>query len=293
MPHDQPVIAVETGDGHRFELIRAGSATGAAAMLWLPGMGISARRYIPFALELARGGLEVFIHEWRGAGSSSRRAGRGMDWGYKELLEEDLQAAIHAIQAATGQGKIMLGGHSLGAQFACLAAAVNPRAVSGLVLVAAGAPYWRRYPMLMKLLLPLVFIGFPLISSLAGYYPGRRLGFAGNEARGVIRDWASTGWTGRYRPAGVNTDLEAAMAEMGIPILTLRMADDRFAPHGSLDWLRGKLPGCAVTVEVLDAEILGAEADHFGWLQRPGVIADRILVFLEAIADTRQAEHRW
>ena len=35
---------------------------------------------------LAAQGIAVFVHEWRGNGSSTQRAGRRQDWGYRELL---------------------------------------------------------------------------------------------------------------------------------------------------------------------------------------------------------------
>ena len=49
MPHDEPVIDVESRDGHRFQLIDIAPARAERAMLLLPGMGISARHYIAFA----------------------------------------------------------------------------------------------------------------------------------------------------------------------------------------------------------------------------------------------------
>ena len=39
-----------------------------------------------------RGGVAVVMHEWRGIGSSDRRAGRRCNWGYRELLQDDLPA---------------------------------------------------------------------------------------------------------------------------------------------------------------------------------------------------------
>ena len=43
-----------------------------------------------------------------------------------------------------------------------------------------------------------VFGFFRLVSALVGHYPGRTLGFADREARGVIRDWTKSGLSGRY-----------------------------------------------------------------------------------------------
>ena len=279
MAHDQPVVLVTTGTGHQFELIRAEAENPLATLLWLPGMGISAQHYIPVARALSGHGLEVYIHEWRGNGSSNLRARRDINWGYRELLLEDLAAAIAAVRSRTGNDGVILGGHSLGAQFACLAAALQPGTCTALVITAGGTPYWRAYPMPMKLALPAAFAAFSLITSLAGYYPGKRLGFAGNEARGVISDWVRTGRTGRYHLPEIETDLEAAMARLAVPVLALWMADDRFVPHGPVDWLTSKLSGCEVAIEVLNSDDLGGRADHYRWMNQPEILAARIAMF--------------
>ena len=67
------------------------------SLLWLPALGVAARHYLPLAQALARRDTAVFLHEWRGHGSSSLRAGRGCDWGYRELLQLDLAASEAAV----------------------------------------------------------------------------------------------------------------------------------------------------------------------------------------------------
>lgn len=269
MPHNQPVIAVEARDGHRFELIHVPSDAARASLLFLPGMGLSARQYIHFAKVLAEQDIEIFIHEWRGIGSSSCRASRHSDWSYRELLDEDLTAASDAICKQTGKDAIVIGGHSLGSQFACLKAAMAPDLYNALILVAGGSPYWRTFGLRMKLLMAMVIAGFPMIAGAMGYYPGKKLGFGGREARGVISDWARTARTGRYRLSGMNTDLEAALADLQMPVLAINMADDWFVPESSLKWLTGKLEQCDVSHHTLVAESNGSTADHYAWMHTP------------------------
>ncbi|WP_157722733.1 alpha/beta fold hydrolase [Stenotrophomonas pictorum] len=72
-----------------------------------------------FADALAAKGIAVFLHEWRGNGSSSLRPNRHHDWGYKELLQYDLPAAEAAIYATIPGRPFRLGGHSLGGQLGC------------------------------------------------------------------------------------------------------------------------------------------------------------------------------
>ena len=274
MPHDQPVIPVSSIDGHRFELIHVAAERPRQAMLFLPGMGLSARLFIRFAQSLARRGIDVFIHEWRGNGSSSQRASRQSNWGYPALLG-DIDSARRAV-AERCAGDYLLAGHSLGSQFACLSAAVNPKGVRGLVIIAGGSPYWRAFPWPMKGVMIATMFAFPALGSTFGYYPGKRVGFAGNEARDVMADWARSARSGEYRPSGMDADLEAGLRDLRVPVLALDMADDWFVPAGSLKWLAGKLAGCELSTRVVEAESGGEKADHYAWMKHPEATADAI-----------------
>lgn len=279
MPHDQPVVAIECRDGHRFELIDVAPEDPRRAMLLLPGMGISARHYIRFAQELANDGTRVFIHEWRGNGSSNLRAGNGRDWGYRELVEQDLDAATCGISQLQDR-PIWLAGHSLGSQLACLAAARRPEHAAGLVLLAGGSPYARIFPWPMRLTLAVVLRAFPMLSRRIGHFPGKRLGFAGSEAHGVMEDWARTGRTGRYDLETLDFDAETALGRLALPVLAVRMESDWFVPRASMDWLLAKLPDCRVEQLSITSREQGSRADHFRWLESPGAVAKAVADWL-------------
>lgn len=280
MPHQQPVVRVVTPDQHRFELIHVPAHPARFSLFFLPGMGVSARQYIDFGQSLSELGIETFIHEWRGIGSSSLRAARRIDWGYRELLEEDLASALSRVQETVSGKRLVLGGHSLGSQLACLLGAMRPEACAGLLIVAGGAPYWRAFGGWMRWALPAVFFGMPLVSDLVGHYPGRNLGFAGREARGVIRDWTASGRSGVYAPPGLSRNLEQDLRELPVPALALRMADDWFVPQGSLDWLTAKLAAARVEQQILGSEAGSGPADHYRWMREPREAAHRIEAWL-------------
>src|SRR3546814_2481627 len=92
----------------------------------------------------------------------------------------------------------VIGGHSLGGQLACCRLALDPQAASAVWLVASGAPYWRAFPPRPRWWLPLVYRFLPWLADACGALPGRRIGFGGNEARGLIRDWSPPALSGRY-----------------------------------------------------------------------------------------------
>ncbi len=275
------VIPVAVADGSRFELLCAQPASGWRRLLyWIPAMGIPARHYLPLAEALAVHGVAVAVHEWRGIGSSNRRAGRACDWGYRELLQDDLPAGLAALHARWPQATCWLGGHSLGGQLGSLYASLHPADFAGLLLVASGAPYWRRFR--HGLLIGAAYVLAPWLAGLLGYLPGRRIGFGGNEARGVIADWSRTGRTGCYAAVGMTQDFERQLASLQLPLLALRLRDDWLGPQASLDWLLGKLGPGERSVDVITPQELGGPADHFGWMKTPAPIAARIARWLAA-----------
>lgn len=244
-----------------------------AVLLWVPALGVAARHYEPLALALAAHGVAVAVHEWRGIGSSNRRASRRSDWGYRELLTDDLPTSLRALREAVPSVPLYVGGHSLGGQLATVLASTTSLPLAGLALVGSGSPYWRNF----KPWVGLALIAAPLLANLLGWLPGRRIGFGGNEARGVIGDWSRSGRTGRYAGRGIDVDLEAALRAQRAPVLALRLRDDWFGPEASLAFLLGKMPEATRRSEVLGPDDLaGAPADHFAWMKVPAEVARRL-----------------
>jgi predicted alpha/beta hydrolase len=276
------VLPLATADGHEWELLawtpsQRDAPQPHSTLLWLPAMGIAAKHYRPFAEAMAARGIATFVHEWRGNGSSNRRASRQQDWGYAELLNIDLPTSESAIAGRFPEAVRIIGGHSLGGQLACCRLALAPDSAQRLWLVATGAPFWRAFPASSRYWLPWVYRFLPWLADRRGVLPGRRLGFAGQEARGVIHDWSRTALSGRYAAANLEADLECALRELDVDVDAVLMQHDWFAPLSSLQFLLSKLGGSRVRVNVLDDVAMGARADHFEWMKQPAPVVDRLI----------------
>ncbi|KRD40071.1 hypothetical protein ASE35_07155 [Lysobacter sp. Root916] len=271
-------LPLQSDDGHRWQVLARVPRAPQASLLWLPALGVAAKHYLPYAQALAERGIAVFVHEWRGNGGSSLRADRAHDWGYRELLLHDLPRSETAVATQLPGLPRILGGHSLGGQLACCrlgllardAAAERP---TRLWLVASGAPYWRAFPPRSRWWLPFAYRFLSWLADRRGALPGRKVGFGGDEARGLIRDWSRSALSGRYAAAGVDIDLEAAMAQVEVDTHALVLDSDWLAPESSLRFLLSKLPRTQARVETLDGRMLGTRADHFAWMKQPGAIA--------------------
>lgn len=280
-PTEGDGLPVEAGDGHRYRLLIRQPETPVASLLWIPALGVAARHYLPFAEALNRCGVAVFVHEWRGHGSSDRRAGHDSDWGYRELLDHDLPASLAAMRARAPGVPHIVGGHSLGGQLAACLLGLVPDAASRLWLVASGAPYWPAFPRPRRWLLPLAYRFLPWLADRRGALPGRAIGFGGKEARSVMRDWSRTALSGRYAGAGMSRDLETALSTVAVDVNAVLFADDWLAPRSSLDFLLGKMHATGLRCRTLDAATLGTKADHFAWMQRSDAVARALAAGLD------------
>ena len=246
-------LPVQAGDGHRWIVQARIPEAPTASLTWLPALGVAARHYLPFAQALARRGVAVFVHEWRGNGASSLRASRAHDWGYREVLTLDLPASEAAIVEILPDVTRIIGGHSLGGQLAACRLGLAPDAAQALWLVASGSPYWRTYPRPHRYWLLLASRLLPWLARVNGVLPGRLVRFAGNEARRLIGDWAHTARCGSYAAAHLDVDLEARLATIEVPVRTVLLADDWLTPESSLRFLLSKFPRSPALVMTLDA----------------------------------------
>jgi predicted alpha/beta hydrolase len=281
MSHVQPTfttLRVRSVDGAESDLRLVTPAEPRSALYLLPALGVGIRPNEAFATALAERGVAVAIHEWRGLGASSQRASRRCDWGYRELLEIDIPAGLAAARSALPPLPWSIAGHSLGGQLALIQAALQPEAFERVHLLASGMPDWRAYPRLQGLGIWAALHFMPLSAIVLGHYPGERLGFAGREACGLIRDWSHSGRRARYRVRAGQSDPETALGAFAGEVRALHMASDWLCPRPALDVLAAKTPLARWRIETLhDHDFAPRRADHFGWLKSPASVVDRIL----------------
>lgn len=269
-------VALTSDDAHRWQSLVVGADRPLRVLVWLPALGVPARNYQPFAQSLAARGVSVVVHEWRGFGSSSLRASRTCTWGYEALLTRDIPATWALAASRFGALPRVIGGHSLGGQLSCCALALDRGAAEELWLVASGAPWHRAFPRGRRWWLPWAYRLLAALARLFGALPGRRIGFGGQEARGVIADWSRTALTGRYGAPGIG-DLEPILRTVAVPVHAVLLEHDWLAPRSSLDYLLSKLGDAKRSITTLDDAALGARADHFNWMKAPDAVADALL----------------
>ena len=274
-------LKVTAADGHAFDLTLYPAAANAPLLLIGPAMGTPARVYAPLAEAFATQGLNAAVIELRGIGSSSLRARRGIDYGYRDLVEKDWTAALAALRTRFAGSPLFLFGHSLGGQVSVLHAATRPADVAGAVIVACGSVYYRSWAG-AKALGILAFTQFAgALGGVLGYFPGKRVGFGGTEAKTLMQDWARFARTGRLDMAGHGTDYETALAQLQRPVLGLSFEHDSFAPHQSQKNLLDKLRQAQVTHYPLSELDAGMRLDHYNWIKKSGPVVSRVTQWIK------------
>lgn len=285
MPDDTRAQRVE--GPHLLRFPARGHAIG--KVLVLPALGVPARFYTRLAEQLAECGLEVSVLELRGIGDSPLRASRRCDFGFAELLDEDIPAALHSLGCARDDLPVWLLGHSLGGHLAIITAGRMPEEIDGLMLVACGSPWRDAYTGATRRRIEALCALIPVCNALLGHFPGDRIGFGGRQPRRLMRDWRALALTGRYTAEGIGEDLEAGLARYAGPVLSLRMADDTFAPAAAVHAVTDKLAAADLQNAVIDTNELGQPADHFRWAKQPQAVVRRVVAWCaRAIEETAE-----
>lgn len=278
-------IRIETNDGHQFDLLEfsAADSTEESVIVFLPAMGVSASFYVTLAEAFQQQGHHFFLAEMRGIGSSNQRASRSQNFGYAELLQQDIPAILADVKQRCPNRKIWLMGHSLGGQLHAQFAALNPDEVEGLLLVASCSTWFRGWKFPVSVMLLLLCTFYMSVAKVLGYFPGQRLGFGGLEAKGVMRDWWRTIVTGRYKPAGISQNVEQQFREMELSVLAISIQGDNFAPRQAVQNLVSKFHKANVTHEHFTGDQLPKSGlDHFRWAKTPQAIVSRVGEYLSA-----------
>lgn len=276
-------VELELLGGQRVRLLRNERAT-APLVLIAPALGLRADYYAALCQALAGAGVHAAAIDLPGHGASPVRAGRGRDWGYLEVLDHLSRARVR-LCAELGVSRCVWLGHSIGGQLALMDAGRAGEAVSAVILVASGTPYYRGWEGVAAYKILAGTALAQLVARTLGYLPGEQLGFAGREAHRLISEWASLSRTGRYQCAGV--DAEDLLGRCQVPILSLRLAGDTLAPLRAVEHGLSKVGSKDVahfTIEPADRRNI-----HNRWPRTPEPVVRTAVPFLERFANLNEA----
>lgn len=238
------------------------------------GAGIASRYYDRFAAFLAENGIPTLVYDYRGIGRSRPNGLRGFSASVEEWGSKDCAAALSWLHAHFPQAKILVVGHSIGGFVTGFV--TNGALIDKMLLVGAHTGYWRDYsPAARPFMLLLWHLLMPAITSLFGYFPGKRLRLLEDLPKGVALEWARRlkpeFWWNLKRADGMPDaariqELLARFAAIHASALAIRFTDDPFATDAATKRLGELFVNASVVQFVLGpTEVGGQSIGHFGF----------------------------
>lgn len=225
---------------------------------------VRCRFYSRFADYLFEQGFDVLTYDYRGIGESRPATLRGFDASWSDWGAVDFEAILQRAQREFGGQPIDVIGHSFGG--CALALAPSSIHVRRVVMVGAQFAYWRDYAAAQRLqLLCKWHVAMPVLTTLFGYFPGKRLGWMEDTPAGVVRDWTTR--TERYelRPSGRQLGVLPA-AQVRAEILAISLTDDPFGTVAAVERLLGYFTGSRCTHRRIAPQEIGEQTvGHFAF----------------------------
>jgi len=235
-----------------------------------PAMGVRASYYELLAEKLVQHGFNAATVDLRGNGNSSIRPSGKVDFTYQDQLEQDYSSSLQKIKKVFPSNKIFLLGHSLGGQLGTLFASRYTGIIDGLILIACCSVYYKGWNGFQSMK---TYVGTQfsyIIAMILGYFPGKKIGFGGLEAKGVIKDWSQQARSGKYILAPNDFDYEAALKKLKIPVLALSFQSDTLAPQKAVQHLCSKLGNQDLVkhLHLLNSDTRNDHFSHFNWVKK-------------------------
>jgi predicted alpha/beta hydrolase len=193
-----------------------------------PATGVLARYYHPYARFLAENGFSVLTYDYRGIGMSRPTNLRSASFTWRDWGELDFDAAVDYARKRQPSGLLAVAGHSIGGFLPGFAPSATK--VDRILAVAGQYAYWKDYDASHRMRLFLRWHLFmPLVTSVFGYFPGRRLGWLEDLPAGVAYEWSfrrsrlELSYPKRERAA-----ILSRFANVRASILAIGMSDDEY-----------------------------------------------------------------
>lgn len=274
---EEPAERLELPSGARTALYAfrgANTEAGTSVSMIVPALGVGAGSYIRFARALSDRGRHVLVADLRGVGTSSVRASASVDWGYLDLVDEELrQLWITADTWFPGAPKHWIG-HSLGGHLALIHQARHlDQPVTRVELVASGSPWYPNYPGIYRIGTRVLGAFARLSAKWLGVFPGDWIGFGGKQGARLMTEWS--GFV-RHGLPGPLTDrdweLSAALRRVSLPVHGLCMGGDTYCPPAATKHLIS-LTSATPTLLTLKSIDGGRVPGHFEWMRHPHAAA--------------------
>ncbi|WP_421682721.1 alpha/beta hydrolase [Stutzerimonas urumqiensis] len=260
---------IDNGNGHQLaSQWYAPDGPLRGAVLIVPAIGVKQRFYSDFATWLAQQDYLAVTFDYVGIGQSRTGPLRALDVDVLGWARHDCSAMLAQVTAAAGGAPLYWLGHSLGAQLLPLAS--GHERLARIVTIAAGSGYWRENSPQIRTQAWLLWHGLaPVLTALAGYFPGGRIGAVGDLPAGVIRQWRRWCLHPEYLVGVEGEPVRRAFDAVCTPLTSLSFTDDEMMSARNTESLHGFYRSAPVRSRRIAPSEVGAERiGHFGFFRK-------------------------
>ncbi len=225
--------------------------------------GVKQTFYKKFAEYIASHNISVITYDYCGIGQSLTKPIKELkhnaaDWGSK-----DLESVVdYALTHFPNHTKTLLG-HSIGGQLIGLSKSSSN--MDKIVMVAAQSGYWKYWKGAGKLKMWFYWhVLFPLLTSMFGYLPSKRVSGMENLPKNVARQWSRWSKTSDYMLS--DTSIEHMYFKNHLSdISAFSIDDDAFAPREAVEWMTKRFVNAQITSQHLRPQDFNvSKIGHFG-----------------------------
>ena len=237
-----------------------------------PATSVRCRYYFRFAVYLFEHGFDVIVYDYRGIGESRPETLQGFDACWIDWGRLDFEAVLQYAGGAFPGRPVYVVAHSIGGFV--LGFARSNHIIQRIFMVGAQYAYWRDYASGAKLqMLVKWHMVMPLITSVFGYFPGKRLGWLEDTPKGVVWNWVFSRrrfeetWSGRESVR--YPDKSALMKQFSAitaSTLAVSVTDDEFGTISAVERLLEYFVHSPRThLRISPQSIAEASIGHFGF----------------------------
>ncbi|GMU05757.1 alpha/beta hydrolase family protein [Corallococcus caeni] len=235
-------------------------------VLMHPATAMSASMYFAFAARLTDDGFAVVTYNYRGvhpSGVAKRTRAGFLTW-----ADLDVDAVTRWAAERYPGLPLLAVGHSFGGHAIALSA--SSQRLTAAVMVATQAGSLRFIRCLRERLLVALYLKCigPLCARFLGYMPYARLGLGEDVPAQAALEWSRWASLPRFYFDDPNVDAAARLRRPHMPVLSIGLDDDPWAPPEAIDLVCEHLTGCTVERRQLSpADTAGQGICHLGFFR--------------------------
>lgn len=230
-------------------------------------LGVGQGFYRHFAAFLCEQGFYAVTFDYRGINDPETDTER-FQYSLKDWAVQDINAVIEFAATLKGSEDLFLIGHSVGGQIFCLAEQSDN--LTGVILVAASFPFWKRWAFPRRYLMYLFFHILIPVLGMGKLFPAKRIGLSKeNLPSGLIKEWGRWARHPDYLTGdrfNIGTD---RFKKLAVPMLSFGFSDDTYVPQKAIQRLHRAFEQADIDEVFIRTEQASyGHVGHFGFFRK-------------------------